>query len=352
MTGRRTRFTITPSAMVAGLALGLVATPAIATDFYAGKQIQMRIGAAAGGGYDFYGRLVARHLGRHIPGTPTIVTSNMPGAGARKLASYLFSMAARDGTEIGALSPNSIVGPLIDSNLRDRYDPRQFHYIGTVDTGVRVCITWGPSPTKTFADAQQRKTILGATSSGGAPRDFAVFLNAVAGAKFEIVTGYKGTDEILLAMEKGEVEGICGFEWVSLISQKPDWIRDRAINILVQMAFDASEEISRLGVPTIWKYLEGEDDRRIMEFLVSEQQFQRPFVLPPGTPKERVDILRAAFDAMIEDASFVAATKKFGLNITPAPGAAVQAMVDKLYATPANLVERSEAIRTGGAKKR
>ena len=327
------------------------AMPATAADFYAGKQIQMRIGAAAGGGYDFYGRLVARHINRHISGNPTIISSNMPAASSRALAAYMFSIAAKDGTEIGAISPNSILGPLIDSNLRNRYDPRKFEYIGTVDTGVRVCITWGPSKTKSFEDAQQRKTMVGATSLGGAPRDFAVFLNALAGTKFEVIAGYKGTDEILLAMEKGEVDGICGFEWVSLISQKPDWVRDKQINILVQMALDESEEISRLGVPTIWKYLKGEDDRRLFEFLVSEQQFQRPLVLPPGTSRERVDILRASFDAMVRDAAFLAAARKAGLSLAPASGAVVQALVEKTYATPAELVVRSEAIRTGGTRR-
>jgi len=330
---------------------GLTAMPATAADFYAGKQIQMRIGAAAGGGYDFYGRLVARNISRHIPGHPTIVASNMPAASSRALAAFMFSIAPKDGTEIGAISPNSILGPLIDANFRNRYDPRNFEYIGTVDTGLRVCITWGGSRTKSFDDAQQRKTIMGATSIGGAPRDFPVFLNALAGAKFEIITGYKGTDEILLAMEKEEVDGICGFEWVSLISQKPDWVRDKKINILVQMALDESEELSRLRVPTIWKYLKGENDRRLFEFLVSEQQFQRPFVLPPGTPKERVDVLRAAFDAMVKDLAFLADAKKFGVTLSPASGATVQAMVEKMYSTPANLVERSEAIRAGGTKK-
>jgi tripartite-type tricarboxylate transporter receptor subunit TctC len=347
----RSHFAIKTLATVTLLTVGPSATPASAADFYAGKQIQMRIGAAAGGGYDFYGRLVARNIGRHIPGNPTIVASNMPGAGARKLASYMFSVAPKDGTEIGAVSPNAIVGPLIDSSLRNRYDPRKFQYIGTADTGVRVCITWGSSQAKTFADAQRRKTVVGATSLRGAPRDFAVFLNAVAGAKFEIISGYKGTDEILLAMEKGEVEGICGFEWVSLISQKPDWVRDKKINILVQMALDESEEISRLGVPTVWKYIKGEEDRRLFGFLVSEQQFQRPYLLPPGTPKDRVDILRAAFDAMVKDSAFLAVAKKLGVSLTPATGAAVQAMVEKFYATPAKLVERSEAIRAGGTKK-
>jgi hypothetical protein len=263
----------------------------------------------------------------------------------------MFSIAPRDGTEIGAVSPNAIVGPLIDTDLRNRYDPRRFQYIGTADTGVRVCITWATSQTKTFEDAQRRKTVVGATSLRGAPRDFAVFLNAVAGAKFEIIAGYKGTDEILLAMEKGEVEGICGFEWVSLISQKPDWIRDKKVNVLVQMALDESAEIGKLGVPTIWKFIKNEDDRHLFEFLVSEQQFQRPFLLPPGTPKERVDVLRAAFDAMVKDSDFLAFAKKTGVSVSPATGAAVQAMVEKLYATPAKLVERSEAIRTSGIRK-
>ena len=338
-------------AIVALLTIGPAMKPAKATDFYAGRQVHVRIGGSAGGGYDFYGRMVARHISRHIPGNPTIVSSNMPGADGRVLAAHLFAIAPKDGTEIGIISTGAIVVPLIDANLRKRYDPTKFQYIGTADTGVRVCITWGSSPTKSFEDAQQRKTIVGATALGGAPRDFPVFLNALAGAKFEVVTGYKGTGEILVAMEKGEVEGICGYEWVSLLSQKPDWLRDKKINILVQMAFDESKEISKLGVPTVWKYLKSEEDRRIMEFLVSEQQFQRPFILPPDTPKDRVDIMRAVFDATMRDEAFLEFAKKTGANIAPASGAAVQAMVEKLYATPTELVELSEAIRTKCTKK-
>ena len=348
MSGRRPYFT---TMALGTLTLFTVGLPATAADFYAGKQIQIRIGAAAGGGYDFYGRMVARNISRHIPGHPTIVSSNMPAASSRALAAYMFSVAPKDGTEIGAISPNAILGPLIDANFRNRYDPRKFEYIGTADTGLRVCITWGPSQTKSFDDAQQRKTIVGATSIGGAPRDFPVFLNAVAGAKFEVITGYKGTDEILLAMEKEEVDGICGFEWVSLISQKPDWVRDKKINILIQMAIDESAELSKLGVPPIWKYIKGEDDRRLFEFLVSEQQFQRPFALPPGTPKERVNILRAAFDAMVKDPALLAEAKKSGVSLLPASGEVVQALVEKMYATPKNLVKRSEAIRASGSKR-
>ena len=268
-------------AIVALLTIGPAMKPAKATDFYAGKQVHVRIGGSAGGGYDFYGRMVARHISRHMPGNPTIVSSNMPGADGRVLAAHLFAIAPKDGTEIGIISTGAIVVPLIDANLRKRYDPTKFQYIGTADTGVRVCITWGSSPTKSFEDAQQRKTIVGATALGGAPRDFPVFLNALAGAKFEVVTGYKGTDEILVAMEKGEVEGICGFEWVSLISQKPDWVRDKKINILVQMALDESEEISKFGVPTVWKYLKRR--RRSTDIRVPGQRAAVPTAVRPAS---------------------------------------------------------------------
>ena len=156
-------------AAVALFTVSLATTPATAADFYAASNSD-RIGAAAGGGYDFYGRMVARDINRHIPGHPTIVASNMPAASSRALAAYMFSIASKDGTEIGAISPNAILGPLIDANFRNRYDPRKFEYIGTADTGLRVCITWGPSQTKSFDDAQRRKTIVGATSIGGAPR--------------------------------------------------------------------------------------------------------------------------------------------------------------------------------------
>jgi tripartite-type tricarboxylate transporter receptor subunit TctC len=351
MTGNLLNLIINAFAATALFTIGMTTTSATAADFYSGKQIQMIIGADVGGGYDFYGRMVARNINRHIPGNPTIISNNMPGASSIKLATHMFSVAPKDGTVIGAISPDSIVSPMTDARLRSSYDPTKFQYIGTADTGVRVCVTWASSQTKTFEDAQKRKTIVGATSAGGATRDFALFLNALAGTKFEVITGYKGTDEIILALERGEIEGLCGYEWGTLIAQKPDWLRDKKINVLVQMAPDENGELSKMGVPTVWKYLKGEDDRRLMQFLVSEQAFQRPFVLPPGTPKERVDLLRSAFDSMVRDAAFLADAKKSGLNIAPASGAAVQALVEQVYATPAELVERSEAIKASGTKK-
>jgi hypothetical protein len=218
------------------------------------------------------------------------------------------------------------------------------NYIGTADSGVRVCATYQNSKIKTFAAAQKQKTVLGASAAGGATRDYAYLHNHTAGAKFEVVTGYKGTVDIALAMERGEVDGLCGWDWSSLKSQKGDWLRDKKVNVLVQVGLDPQDELTKLGVPRIWSFVKADNDRRVAELVVSQQVFQRSYIMPPGTPAEQIGTLRAAFDATVKDPQFLADAAKLKLSITPLSGAKVQALVEKLYTTPKELVERAKAV--------
>src|SRR5882762_8832014 len=261
----------------------LLATPAAAADYYAGKTIELVVGGDAGGGYDIYARAVARHLAGHIPGNPTIVVKNMPGAGSTRAGIYISSVAPKDGTSIGAMMPGAIIGPLLDDKPNLQFDPTRVIYVGTADSGVRMCVTYQNSKIKTFADAQTTKTILGASAAGGATRDYAYLHNHTAGTKFDVVSGYQGTVDIALAMERGEVDGLCGWDWSSVKSQKADWVRDRKLNILVQVALDPEPELTRLGVPQIWKYIAKDDDRKVAELVISQQVFQRSYIAPPGT---------------------------------------------------------------------
>jgi tripartite-type tricarboxylate transporter receptor subunit TctC len=338
------RTTTIHAALTATALAAALATPAHAADYYAGKTIEFVVGGDAGGGYDIYARTVARHMNRHIPGNPNIIVKNMPGAGSTRAGIYISTVAPKDGGSVGALMPGAIIGPLLDDKPNLQFDPTKVIYIGTADSGVRVCTTFQNSKIKTFDDAQKQKTILGASAAGGATRDYDYLLNKTASTKFEVVSGYQGTVDIALAMERGEVDGMCGWDWSSVKSQKSEWVREKKLNILVQVALEPEAELTKMGVPLIWKYVTNDEDRKVAELVVSQQVFQRSYIAPPGTPAEQINILRAAFDATVADPQFLADAEKMKISITPLSGAKVQALIEKLYATPKELVERAKNV--------
>ncbi len=317
---------------------------AAAADFYAGRSIDLEVGADVGGGYDIYARTLARHLGRHIPGNPTVVVKNMPGAGSGRTAVFISNVAPKDGGTLGALMPGAIIGPLLDDKPETQFDPTKVIYIGSADAGTRICATYQSSKTKTFEDARKQKTILGATAAGGATRDYGYLHNHTSGTKFDVVAGYKGTADITLAMERGEVDGTCGWDWSSAKSQKSDWVRDHKLNILVQVGLEPNAELTAMGVPELWKFIGNEEDRKVTEMVVSQQIFQRSYIAPPGTPAEQIATLRAGFDATMNDPQFLADAETVRIAITPLSGAKVQDIVAKLYATPKSIVERARQV--------
>jgi tripartite-type tricarboxylate transporter receptor subunit TctC len=318
------------------------AAPAGAADFYAGKTIELVIGGDSGGGYDIYARALARHMVRHIPGNPTIVPKNMIGAGSGRAASYIFSVAPKDGTSFGAVFPSVIMSALLDERAETLFDPTKFIYIGTADSGVRVCAAYQNSKTKTYDDALKQKTVVGASAAGGSTRDYASFQKKLTGAKFDIISGYKGTVDIALAMERGEVDGICGWDWGSLKSQKADWIRNNKVNILVQAGLEPDPELTQRGVPELWKYVKDDETRKVIELIVSQQVFGRPYIAPPGTPPEQAKILRDAFDATMKDPDFLKDAERLRLNIEPSSGDKIQQLVQKLYASPKEIIARAK----------
>ena len=219
---------------IAATAICLIAAPAPAADYYAGKSIDFIIGSDVGGGYDIYVRVISRHLNRFIPGNPTIVPKNQPGAGSGRAASLIYGVAPKDGTVIGAVFPGAIMAPLLDDRAQPLYDPTKFQYLGSADNATRLCITHARSRIKIFDDALKEKAIMGSSAAGGSTRDYVNMLKKTTGVLFDLVGGYKGTADIFLAMERGEVDGMCGLDWASLKSQRPDWVRDRTVNILAQ----------------------------------------------------------------------------------------------------------------------
>lgn len=331
---------------LAAVALVASAKAATAQEFYAGKTIDLVIGADVGGGYDIYGRTIGRYLGKYIPGNPNVVPKNMPGAGSAVAAGTLYNISAKDGTVIGALMPGAIMDRVLNDHLKANFDPSKFIYLASADSGTRTCITHVSSKVKTMDDAIAHPAVIGASAAGGATRDYAVMIAKAAGAKFRIVSGYKGTADIFLAMERGEVDGLCGLDWNSLKSQKPDWLRDRKLNILTQVAMEPNAELTRLDVPMIWKYVAGIKDKQALELIVSQQVFLRSYIAPPGTPAAQATALRTAFAQVFKDKDFRADANKAKIDINPSPGEKVQQIVEQLYKMPPDVIARAKELIT------
>lgn len=272
------KIALTAAALLAGAAM--MAPASAQSDYFNGKTLTLIVGSDPAGGYDTYGRVVARHLPKHIPTQPNVVVRNQPGAGSGIAAGVIFNTAPKDGTTFAIVFPGIIIGPILDPKPKMTFDVTKFSYIGSADSGTRVCITFEKSPTKTFEDARKRKTIMGASAAGGSTRDYAYMLNHTAGAQFEVVSGYKGTADIFLAMERGEVDGMCGLDWSSLKAQRGDWIKSKKLNILIQTGLDPEKELVDLGVPDMWRFITQPSDKEAAELVVSQQIFGRPFIAP------------------------------------------------------------------------
>jgi tripartite-type tricarboxylate transporter receptor subunit TctC len=324
----------------------LLAAPASAADFYAGKTIDLVVSNAPGGGFDIYARTIARHMQRHIPGNPTIVVKNMPGAGGARAGYHVNTVVPADGLTFGAIMPGTIMAPLLDDKPDTSFDPSKVLYLGTANSGTYVCVTLNHSKIKTFDEALNQRTVMGGVAAGNSINDIANLVKRTTGAQFNLISGYKGTLEVTLAIERRELDGTCGWNWSSAKSQKPDWVRDHKLNYLAQISLQPNAELTQLGAPEIWRYIKDADDRKVAELVVSQQSFERPYFVAHGTPAELTEILRTAFDATMRDPQFVADAQKTGVDVSPLPGAKVQALVQQLYATPKNVVERAkQAIR-------
>jgi tripartite-type tricarboxylate transporter receptor subunit TctC len=332
------------SALLAVPLIVLLPGFATAADFYAGKTISIVVGGSPGGGHDVYARTIARHLPRFIPGNPAVVVRNMPGAGSMRAAGHVYSVAPKDGTTIAAVYPGAIVTPLLDPKSKATYEPTKLQFVGSAESGARICATYQKSKIKTLADAIGQPSVFAGSAVGGAAYDYGYLLRNATGAKIRIVAGYKATLDMTLDMERGEVDGLCGWDWSTAKTQKPDWLRDKTVNILVQVALDPDPELTKLGVPQIWGFIKSEADRKAVEVVVSQQVFSRPYIAPPETPADRVQLLRTAYDAVMADKQFLADARKSRLDISPSPGVKLQKLVASIYSTPKATVERARKI--------
>ncbi len=306
---------------------GLAQSP---EEFYRGKTVDLQIAYSSGGGYDQYARLLARHMGKHIPGNPRVVPHNMPGAGGMRAANWLQSAAPKDGTVFGATSRAMAFEPLL-GNKSAMYDPTKITWIGSANDEVSVCMAWHTSGIRTFKEAQQRELVVG---SGGVADDtyqFPAILNNMYGAKFKIVSGYAGGNEINIAMERGEVHGRCGFPWSTVKASHQHWIRDKSFNLLMQ--FSLAKHADLPNVPLVMDLARNEEERQILRLIFGRQVMGRPFVAPGGVPKDRADALRKAFMATMTDKDFLADIARAQFEITAVSGEQLEAMVLDIYRT-------------------
>lgn len=314
-----------------------------AAEFYKGKTLNMVVGSAPGGGYDAYGRLVARHLGSHIPGDPTVVVQNMPGAAQTKAAAYIYSVAPKDGTQIGAVSPGALLTPIL-GGPHVQYDPKRFQFVGSANSDVYVCIARPDAPVKAFKDVFDKPLVVG-VSGGSTTLMLPLMLKNLLHADFKLVRGYPGTKGMEVALERGEIQGICGLGWSSLSTEHRDWVANKTVNVLVQESVDGLAELNKMGVPRAYDFARTDEQKKIMEIVYSQGVFGRPYVMAPETPKDRMSVVRKAFVETMHDPALLADAAKIHLGVgDPLSGNEVEALIAKIYATSPAIIQRTRAV--------
>ena len=327
-----------------GIAALLVASLAVqparaagVEDFYKGKTVSLIIGYSVGGGYDAYGRLLARHLGKHIPGNPSVLPQNMTGAGSLKSANYLYSVAPKDGSVIGTFSRSQGIAPLLD---KAEFDSTKFTWLGSVTDEVSLCLTRHDAPVKTFNELLVTPATFGGEGAGSDPNIFALLYRNVFGAKLKIVTGYPGTNEIQLATERGEVDGLCGLSWSTLKGRYPHWLKDnKKANILIQAGIKKQPELP--DVPSATDLAKQPDQMQVLKLILIGQAMARPFAAPPGIPADRKAALIAAFDRTTKDPDFLAEAQRLNFDVNPVAADKLDALLAEAYATPKDVIAKA-----------
>ena len=329
------------SVVLCAAALALASTHASNAQDIIDRPVTIYVAGTAGGGIDLYARLVARHLGRHIPGKPTVTVQVMPGAGGIRAANFLAEQAPRDGTAMTTFAGGPILEPLIGTR-NPGYDMSQFTWIGAITKDIGLCIAWGASAFKTIDDARRQQMVVAGTGAGSETDTWPVVLNEVLGTKFKLVTGYLGSQETILAIERGEAHGRCVFSHSALKTAKPDWLREKKINVLVVTALEQSPDFP--GVPAVVDLVGKPEDRQLLELMVGPGAMARPFAAPPALPPGKAALLRRAFDATMADGDFRAEAARMQADVAASTGEEVQKLVARIYATPRPVIERAKKL--------
>lgn len=330
-----------PSGLVSACALLMLAqSPVSAQQSFAGKTVTLVIGYGPGSGNDVYGRLIARHIGRHMPGQPNVVAQNQPGAGSFKAANYLFAAAPKDGSTLGYISQTAATEELLGSPAV-QFKTAQFNWIGRIGSYNNITIFWHTSKIRSVADALKTESTIGATGVGSAVYVYPNMMNKVLGTRFKIVSGYQGTAQTSLAMERGEVEGVT-MGWFPVKTGKKEWVEQKKINFLVQFLTARHPDLP--DVPTIVELARTPEEKQLFALFANDGEVGKAILAPPGVPPVTVAMLRRAFDAMAKDPDYIADADKLQLERDSMTGERLQALVQSVMATPAGVVERARSV--------
>lgn len=341
-TGRRG---LLARAVVSAFGLAALVAPVAAlhaqtvAEFYKDRQISLVVGFNPGGGFDAYARAVARHIGRHIPGQPNVIVRHMPGAGSIIAANHLFNASPKDGSEIGLLS-DTVASEALLGVARVNFDANRFVWIGSASRSLAVCVAWHTSPIRSAKDLREKELIVGA--AGTNTTTYAQTLRSILGLPLKIVGGYAGTSGLMLAMERREIDAMCGQIYDALKTQRAEWLEKGLVRPVIQLGL---EKVPLFGdTPWAMDMVKSEEDRKVIGLVVGSTMMGRPFLAPPGIPEARASALRAAFMATMADAQFRADADKARLDIDPSRGEDIARYVADAYATPKPIIERAKAI--------
>ncbi len=342
------------AAAFAGVCLvaSLAASDAAAQEaaFYKGKAVSVVIGYPAGGGYDQTARLLARHMPRHIPGEPSMIPQNMPGAGSQRAANYLFNVAPKDGTAFGIVGGYIPFQPLWN-NEGAQYEATKFNWLGSLDRWNGLALVWHTAPATTFEQAKEKEVLIGATGSTDIGAIYPKVVNALYGTKFKVVAGYQGTPDLNLAIERGEVHGRFGLCWQCLVSEKPTWVGENKVAVPLMIGVRRTPEMETVpqlkGAPLVMELARNEEERQILNIVFGSQELSRPFFAPPGVPAARVAVLRAAFEVAAKDPALLAEAEKMKQPINVLHWQELEKLIMDVYATPKPVVARAAAMING-----
>jgi tripartite-type tricarboxylate transporter receptor subunit TctC len=310
-------------------------------EFYKGKSITMLVASGVGGGYDTYARVLARHMTRHLPGSATIVTKNMPAAAGLAAANALYNTSDRDGATIAALTNGVAMEPLF-GNSGARYDALKLNWLGSIGKLQNVCATWFQSPVRTVEAAREREVTVAAAGATSNSAIVPKVLNALLRTKFKLVAGYDTGSGLTMALERGETEGICGLSWSTMKASRPHWIREKKLNVIVQMGLEKLPDLP--DVPSALELLSDPENRQLLELILIRQEAGRPFAAPPGVPADRLAALRQAFDATVKDPEFLAEAGKAQMEVEPLSAGEIDTLLATAYRASQPIIRRAAAL--------
>jgi tripartite-type tricarboxylate transporter receptor subunit TctC len=325
------------------VALLAAVPPTRADDYFNGREITLYVGSSPGGPYDAYGRLLARHLGRYIPGHPGVIVQNMPGASGRRLMGFIYNVAPRDGTAIATAQRALAFDPLMGAD--SRFEADKVTWIGSANNETNVCMAWHSAPIRTIEDVKTHDMVVGTSGPSSTDAIYPNVMNYLFGTRFRVVGGYQAAAASNIAMERGEIDGRCGITWDTLVSLNADWLRDKKIRLLVQFALDKNRALP--DVPSVFDLAKTEEERQILALWAAPNKMGRPFFAPPDMAPDRVDLLRRAFDATMRDPAFLDEAARMQLAVASITGEEVQALIRQVYATPGDVVAKAALASRG-----